>query len=72
MRYESLVDQPAAETSRIAVALDSDDAALRAAFERVHGSSVGRWRSDLSPEQVADVEAEAGALLEELGYMTAG
>ena len=35
----------------------------------VHGSSVGRWRRDLAAEQVADVEAEAGALLAELGYL---
>jgi hypothetical protein len=30
--------------------------------------SVGRWRDELSPEQLADVEAEAGGLLAELGY----
>jgi hypothetical protein len=34
----------------------------------VHGSSLSRWRRDLTPEQMADVEAEAGALLAELGY----
>jgi hypothetical protein len=34
----------------------------------VQSRSVGRWRRDLSPEQVADVEHEAGALLLELGY----
>jgi hypothetical protein len=31
-------------------------------------SSIGRWRRDLTSEQVADVEAEAGSLLAELGY----
>ena len=35
---------------------------------RAHASSVGRYRSDLSAEQLAEVEAEAGALLAELGY----
>jgi hypothetical protein len=35
----------------------------------VHERSVGRWRSDLDPAQLADVEAEAGALLRELGYL---
>ena len=30
--------------------------------------SVGRWRRDLTDEQVADVEAQAGPLLRELGY----
>jgi hypothetical protein len=34
----------------------------------VHDRSVGRWRRDLTAEQVADVEREAGALLRELGY----
>jgi hypothetical protein len=34
----------------------------------VHAQSVGRWRRDLTEEQVADVEAEAGSLLRELGY----
>jgi hypothetical protein len=29
---------------------------------------VGRWRQDLTGEQLADVEAEAGELLAELGY----
>ena len=41
----------------------------RHAFAAVHGSSVGRWRKDLSPEQIADVEAEAGGLLAHLGYV---
>jgi len=38
------------------------------ALSRVHGSSVGRYRTDLSAEQLAEVEAEAGPLLRELGY----
>ena len=54
---------------RIAAALDSEPAPLRRAFGEVHGSSVGRWRRDLSAEQVAEVEAEAGALLGELRYL---
>jgi hypothetical protein len=42
---------------------------LRSAFAEVHASSLGRWRRELRPEQVADVEAEAGELLAELGYL---
>jgi hypothetical protein len=34
----------------------------------VHDRSVGRYRSELTAEQLADVEREAGALLRELGY----
>ena len=37
---------------------------LSTAFDR----SVGRWRHDLSQEQLHEVEAEAGELLRELGY----
>ena len=69
LRYEALVESPDAEADRIAAALESEPAPLRRAFGEVHGSSVGRWRRDLSAEQIADVEAEAGALLGELGYL---
>jgi hypothetical protein len=69
LRYEALVESPGAEAERIAAALGSDPEALRRAFGEVHGSSAGRWRRDLTAEQLADVEAEAGALLGELGYL---
>jgi hypothetical protein len=69
LRYEALVESPGVEADRIAAALGSDPEALRRAFGEVHGSSAGRWRRDLTAEQLADVEAEAGALLGELGYL---
>jgi hypothetical protein len=68
LRYESLVADPAAEAERVAAALGSQPEPLRDAFARVRASSVGRWRRDLTAEQLAEVEAEAGALLGELGY----
>lgn len=68
LRYESLVTQPDAEAERLAAALGGDGTALAAAFGRAHDTSLGRWRSDLTSEQVRDVEAEAGELLAELGY----
>jgi hypothetical protein len=68
LRYDALVADPAAEAERVASALDAHAEPLRNAFARVHGSSVGRWRRDLTPSQVRDVEAEAGELLGELGY----
>jgi len=40
-------------------------ASLASAFDR----SVGRWRRDLTPEQLSDVEAEAGELLRRLNYL---
>jgi hypothetical protein len=68
LRYEALVADPRGEADRVAGELDSDPEPLREAFARVHDASVGRWRRDLSPGQLADVEAEAGSLLAELGY----
>jgi hypothetical protein len=69
LRYEALVENPHAEADRLAAALGTEAEPLRRAFAEVHGSSVGRWRQDLTPEQVADVEAEAGGLLAQLGFV---
>ena len=69
LRYESLVASPQAEADRIAAALGSEPEPLRRAFAEVHGSSLGRWRRELSSQQLADVEAEAGEVLAELGYL---
>jgi hypothetical protein len=68
VRYETLVSAPDAEAERVAGLLDTDAGALRAAFRNAHADSVGRWRNDLTAEQLADVGAEAGSLLAELGY----
>jgi hypothetical protein len=68
LRYEALVADPDGEANRLAGALDSDPAPLQRAFAEVQDRSVGRWKRDLTPEQLADVEREAGGLLTELGY----
>ena len=68
LRYEALVSAPHDEADRLSAELDSPAAPLRRAFALAHDSSVGRWRDDLTREQLADVEAEAGELLAELGY----
>jgi hypothetical protein len=68
LRYEALVENPHAEADRLSAALGSDAAPLRIALAHAHDASVGRWRRDLTVEQIADVEAEAGGLLTELGY----
>jgi len=69
LRYESLVESPHAEADRVAAALGAEPEPLRRAFAEVHGSSLGRWRRELSSQQLADVEAEAGEVLAELGYL---
>ena len=72
LRYEELVADPDGTAERVAAFLGvSDVAALAAALRRAHGRSIGRYRSDLTPEQLADVEHEAGAVLRELGYPAA-
>jgi hypothetical protein len=68
LRYEALARDPAGEAERVADALGSAREPLRRAFGSVHAGSVGRWRRDLTAGEVADVEAEAGALLDRLGY----
>jgi hypothetical protein len=68
LRYESLVADPKGEARRVAQELDAEPGPLADGFSEVHADSIGRWRRDLTPEQLADVEAEAGALLAELGY----
>lgn len=68
VRYEELAADPPATAALIAQRLDSDPAPLAEALAAVHTRSIGRWRRDLTSEQVADVEREAGPLLRELGY----
>jgi hypothetical protein len=64
IRYEAL----ASVADRLADFLGSDAASTHRALDSFRDSSIGRWRRDLTPEQIADVEAEAGSLLAELGY----
>ena len=71
MRYERLVADGKAVAREIAGHLGVPYEPLARAFEAVHGDSVGRYREELSPEELADVELEAGPLLSELGYITA-
>jgi hypothetical protein len=68
VRYEDLAGDPDATAGHIADHIGADAQELATALRDVHAQSVGRWRRDLTEEQVADVEAEAGPLLRELGY----
>lgn len=68
VRYEQLVSDPAAAAAAVAERLGADAELVTAAFARAHDTSAGRWRRDLMPEQLADVEREAGGALAALGY----
>ncbi len=69
IRYEDLASDPEAVAAQLAGPLGVRVEPLAAALGRAHASSVGRYRADLSAEQLTDVEDEAGGLLRELGYV---
>ena len=68
LRYEQLVADPAAAAVPVAHALGVAPELVAERLARVHDRSAGRWRRDLTPDQLADVEREAGETLVALGY----
>src|SRR5262249_1700551 len=68
IRYEAL----ARVADTLAEFLAADVPSTHRALDRFRDKSIGRWRKELTPEQLADVEAEAGSLLAELGYTPSG
>lgn len=69
IRYERLVDDPGAVAAGLSAALDVPERPLAEALRHAHDASVGRHARDLEGEELADVLAEAGDLLRELGYL---
>jgi Sulfotransferase family len=70
VRYEQMTSDPHAVAASLASRIVAPVAPLAAALGRAHAESVGRYAQDLSAEQLADVEVEAGDLLRELGYVS--
>ena len=70
VRYERMAETPEDVARELAVYLAAPADPLATAIGHVHRSSVGRYRRDLSEEQLEDVLAVAGDLLRELGYVT--
>ena len=66
VRYERLVAEPTLVAAELAGTLDVAADAVSRALAAAHTGSVGRWQRDLTPEQLADVEAEGGDLLADL------
>ena len=66
VRYERLVADPAMSAEAMARVLGVPATAMTRTLGAAHDASVGRWRRELTPDQVADVEAEAADLLAEL------
>jgi hypothetical protein len=69
VRYEALARDPSGTATMLATRLDAPAQPLATALAAVSDSSVGRYERDLGPEQLADVETEAGTLLRQLGYL---
>jgi hypothetical protein len=68
LRYEQLVSDHDAAADKLALHLDVSPDTVAHALGHARPSSVGRFRRDLSEEQLSDVMAEAVDLLRELGY----
>jgi len=72
LRYEDLVRQPLDEGERILDFLGIDRKRSRDTFlsatMRADDSSVGTWRTTFYPSELAEIDAEAGDLLRQLGY----
>lgn len=70
IRYEDVTTAPEAVAAQLVGHLAVGVEPLTATLSRAHASSVGRYRTDLTREQLADIDAEAGLLLRELGYVS--
>jgi len=68
IRYERLTEHPESVSDALARHLGAPAAVLLDRLDEAHDRSIGRWRRDLTREQLTDVEREAGPLLAELGY----
>src|SRR6266576_1253379 len=65
-------DAEGREADRLAEFLGANVTSTHRAMDTFRDSSIGRWQRELTPEQLADVEAEAGSVLAELGYTRSG
>jgi len=68
LRYEALAGKREATADRIARHLGISHQLVLARLGAAHAASIGRFRTDLTPQRLADVEREAGPLLDQLGY----
>jgi hypothetical protein len=73
LRYEELVGAPDEQLHRLLDFLGiymvgSRAAVMSFAHEQAHAQSIGGWRKELSEGDLAQIDKEAGALLQDLGY----
>jgi sulfotransferase family protein len=68
LRYERMAEDPSGTAAELARFLEVPEEPLARALDRAHRDSIGRYRTDLSSEQLDDVLEESGELLSALGY----
>jgi hypothetical protein len=68
MRYERICRDPEGAAGELAALLEAPEHELQRALRGARAGSIGRFRGELTPAQLADVEVEAGELLVVLGY----
>ena len=64
VRYENF----SGSAEALAAFLGANVTSAHRSLDDFRDTSIGRWKRDLAADQLADVEAEAGLLLAELGY----
>lgn len=69
VRYERMATDPEAVGAELAEALRISAPDMIAALRQAHTESIGRYARDLTTEELDDVMAEAGELLDDLGYL---
>ena len=69
IRYERLASDSEGTAADLATFLDTPLEPLAMALGAFFDSSIGRFRRELTPGQIAEIEEEAGSLLSDLGYL---
>lgn len=73
LRYEELIRQPETVLTALLAFLGESDGDSRSRVMRAaaagHESSIGRWKTALTAEDLQTVDHEAGSLLRRLGYV---
>jgi hypothetical protein len=72
VHYEDIVGDPVEAARPVAERLGVGVGQVAGVLGLAHDRSLGRWRRDLTDEQLADVEREAGETLRAHGYAVSG
>jgi len=72
LRYEDVAANPEKEAKRLIAHLGiSKDDSIRKFLQAIYSADsnlIGRWKKELSKQQISEIKSEAGSLLNKLGY----